>query len=195
MAPTTRIMTHADPTSYLTPVGDFEDSPGPFGTYDMAGDVWQWNETSIYLVASSEWLRARGGSFVYGSSDLASSFRDGYDPTVQIARPDSAWQVSPSPAASRCWLRPCWRLESGNIAGRDPLFLLPFTPRKFSEGASKSGAIQGWLFFALPALAKSGISRQMCAILEFSPAPLCRDGVVECANLDYGGKAVVVERE
>ncbi|MGO9112301.1 MAG: SUMF1/EgtB/PvdO family nonheme iron enzyme [Thermoguttaceae bacterium] len=37
-----------DPTNYLTPVGSFADSPGPYGTYDMAGDVWQWNEASIY---------------------------------------------------------------------------------------------------------------------------------------------------
>ena len=31
--------------TYLTPVGDFADSPGPYGTYDMGGDVFQWNES------------------------------------------------------------------------------------------------------------------------------------------------------
>ena len=36
-----------DPTNYLTPVGSFSSSPGPYGTYDMGGDVWQWNETNI----------------------------------------------------------------------------------------------------------------------------------------------------
>ncbi len=32
-----------DPTNYLTPVGSFADSPGPYGTYDMGGDVFQWS--------------------------------------------------------------------------------------------------------------------------------------------------------
>ena len=31
----------------LTPVGAFAASPGPYGTYDMGGDVWQWNETDF----------------------------------------------------------------------------------------------------------------------------------------------------
>ena len=33
-----------DPTNLLTPVGAFAASPGPYGTYDMGGDVYQWNE-------------------------------------------------------------------------------------------------------------------------------------------------------
>ncbi len=36
---------YTDPTDFLTPVGDFVDSPGPYGTYDMGGDVFQWNES------------------------------------------------------------------------------------------------------------------------------------------------------
>ena len=31
----------------LTPVGAFAASPGPYGTYDQGGDVWQWNETAV----------------------------------------------------------------------------------------------------------------------------------------------------
>jgi formylglycine-generating enzyme required for sulfatase activity len=33
-----------DPVNCLTPVGAFASSPGAYGTYDMGGDVWQWNE-------------------------------------------------------------------------------------------------------------------------------------------------------
>ncbi len=35
---------YTDPTNMLTPVGTFAASPGPYGTYDMGGDIWQWIE-------------------------------------------------------------------------------------------------------------------------------------------------------
>ena len=38
---------YTDPTDYLTPVGAFSASPGPYGTSDMGGDVIQWNETDV----------------------------------------------------------------------------------------------------------------------------------------------------
>ena len=39
--------TSSDPTNGLTLVGAFADSPGPYGTFDQGGDVWQWTETAI----------------------------------------------------------------------------------------------------------------------------------------------------
>ena len=38
---------YTDPTNYLTPVGTFAASPVLYGTYDMGGDLFQWNETNI----------------------------------------------------------------------------------------------------------------------------------------------------
>ena len=63
---------YTDPTNYLTPVGAFADSPGPYGTFDMGGDVCQWNETAA-VPGSSRGVR--GGHWVNGSIYLASSSR------------------------------------------------------------------------------------------------------------------------
>lgn len=61
---------YTDPTNGLTPVGAFAASPGPYGTYDQGGNVYQWNEASWPV---SEWRGLRGGAFGYGSDAMASS--------------------------------------------------------------------------------------------------------------------------
>ena len=55
--------TYTDPTNYLTVVGAFAGSPGPYGTYDMGGDVMQRNE--MIITGSGRNDRCyRGGSYV-----------------------------------------------------------------------------------------------------------------------------------
>jgi formylglycine-generating enzyme required for sulfatase activity len=71
---------YTDPTNYLTPVGAFAASPGPYGTYDMGGDVWQWNEANISGLERG----VRGGSWIYDSDNLAASARGSLHPAAEI---------------------------------------------------------------------------------------------------------------
>ncbi len=62
---------------HTTPVGAFAASPGPYGTYDMGGNLNQWNETNV-----SGGRGMRGGSFGSDSVYLGSSHDSGCDPTL-----------------------------------------------------------------------------------------------------------------
>ncbi len=66
-----------DPTNYLTPVGAFADSPGPYGTFDQGGDLFQWNETAPADPFMDR--DTRGGSFlspIYTYLDSATHFEE-----------------------------------------------------------------------------------------------------------------------
>ena len=73
---------------YRTEAGDFENSESPYGTFDQGGNVWEWNEASLF--GTSRGLR--GGFFPYyvggGSAGddaytLHASSRDYGDPSYE----------------------------------------------------------------------------------------------------------------
>jgi formylglycine-generating enzyme required for sulfatase activity len=69
-------ITYTDSANYLTPVGTFALSPGPYGTFDQSGDLDQWNEAAI----SGGFRGLRGGSFGVHAYVLASTGRRYDDP-------------------------------------------------------------------------------------------------------------------
>jgi formylglycine-generating enzyme len=67
---------YTDPTNSLTPVGAFAASPGPYGTFDMGGNVQQWNDADV---DGSRGLR--GGACAFSSDFLSSHYRTYYLPS------------------------------------------------------------------------------------------------------------------
>jgi len=71
---------YTDPINRLTPVGTFTSSPGPYGTYDQGGDVYQWVETNVLDLVRVE----RGGSYGGSVDTLASTYRAGNPPSNEL---------------------------------------------------------------------------------------------------------------
>lgn len=103
----------SDPTNLLTPVGAFVDSPGAYGTYDMGGDVWQWNEA----ILSPETRAKRGGDCNLSSADMLSSYdsnvsepQNGYSPDgFRVAEVPEPGSIALLPAGGICLLAYAWR--------------------------------------------------------------------------------------
>jgi len=54
---------------YCTPVGEFENSAGPWGTFDQNGNLFEWVETG-----SGDVRYTRGGSFIVNESQLKANY-------------------------------------------------------------------------------------------------------------------------
>ena len=96
---------YTDPTNWVTPVGVFAGSPGPFGTYDMGGDAYQWVEDAF----ENKYRVLRGGAWDSSSSILASNVSA---PSARRPRHSTSgfvWQVSrgvgttPAIASGTAW--------------------------------------------------------------------------------------------
>ena len=107
---------YTDSTNYLTPVGSFVLSPGPYETYDMGGDVFQWNEAQI----SGSFRGLLGGSWGNYSDSLASSNQYDADPSdedLHIGFRVASSVATPEPGSWRCCLPAQWRSVYGDNAG------------------------------------------------------------------------------
>ncbi len=60
---------------WRTEVGEHENSPSPYGTFDQGGNAWEWNETVIGPARG-----VRGGSFYYHDINLHAATRHSYQP-------------------------------------------------------------------------------------------------------------------
>lgn len=88
---------YADPVNYLTPVGEFAGSPGPYGTFDMGGNVFQWNEA-----IHGPWRGLLGGAFDGPLDYMQSSFDyEGYPAVAVGYLSDHGFRVAlvPEPAS------------------------------------------------------------------------------------------------
>ena len=65
---------------YRTEVGEFENSDSPYGTFDMGGNVWEWNEA---VISSSRGIR--GGCYEHAAGYMLGSARNYGDPTTENA--------------------------------------------------------------------------------------------------------------
>ncbi len=67
---------------FTTVAGEFQNSASPYGTFDQGGNVWEWNETVVYVDTSYRGRGLRGGYFgsMYDglwASRRASDYPDG----------------------------------------------------------------------------------------------------------------------
>ncbi|MBN1442417.1 MAG: SUMF1/EgtB/PvdO family nonheme iron enzyme [Planctomycetes bacterium] len=63
----------------VTPVGSYPDAAGPYGTFDQAGNVWEWVETAIDIDRG-----LRGGSWDDYELLMDSMYRDCDDPDAEL---------------------------------------------------------------------------------------------------------------
>lgn len=92
--------TDTDPVHYRTEVGEHENSESAYGTFDQAGNVWEWNE-ALVDPAYPAYRGLRGGNWDSTYDDLQGSGRGNYNyPTLE--NPGSGFRVAayvPRPAS------------------------------------------------------------------------------------------------
>ncbi len=90
-------------------MGEFQNSDGPYGTFDQGGNVWEWNEAFVDLGDVNGYRRLRGGGFNFWEGSLHASVTYDEVPTfedylfgfrvVQVPEPASALLLAGGVAA------------------------------------------------------------------------------------------------
>jgi formylglycine-generating enzyme required for sulfatase activity len=84
-----------DSPYYRTPVGEFESSESPYGTFDQGGNVWEWNEG----ILDESCRGLRGGSFFnYGDDFLLAANRNNGYPALEESNVGFRVSEVPEPA-------------------------------------------------------------------------------------------------
>lgn len=83
--------------NFLTDVGAFTGAPGPFGTFDMNGNVWEWNDANG---AASGVRILRGGGWTSYYTYLQSTYRLGSAPSASSSNAGMRLASRLSPEAS-----------------------------------------------------------------------------------------------
>ena len=79
---------------YRTEAGTFKNSDSPYGTFDQGGNVWEWNEATLY----SSHRGVRGGSFYGYDGYLHAAIRHSYAPAYVSHRVGFRVAQVPEPA-------------------------------------------------------------------------------------------------
>jgi formylglycine-generating enzyme len=81
--------------NYLTDAGAFSNSAGTYGTFDQAGNLWEWNDA---VINSSRGIR--GGAWDNSEGSLPSSRRESVDPSLESNF--AGFRVASVPEPSTC---------------------------------------------------------------------------------------------
>ena len=101
---------------YRTEAGEHENSESPYDTFDMAGNVWEWNEAMFYTTSRG----LRGGAFDNDTGDMLTTRQWHNYPWTEDRRIGFRIAAVPNPPPWVCWPWAGWRCFDARSRGRRP---------------------------------------------------------------------------